>query len=468
MDNISETYDALRQENERLRKECEEARSTSAIYTHIAHALSRDYTDLFYVNMKTDEFIEYHTDEDLGLLVETRRAHDFFESCAREARLFVHPDDQEAFVRAMNRDFLERALDHFQVYEMTYRRLKDKRMFYVEMKVTRMRDDDYFIVIAVSDIDELVKKRRLEERIREERLVYARLHAITGNFIVVYVVDPKTGAYHEFSSTEAYTQSVADAEIEDDFFENIRDASKRFVHPADLRRYLTFVTKENMLAEIERSGIFTFGYRFLMMGDYIHVQLKAAVVEEREGRRLIVGLNDIDVQVRQEQEYERRLAVAESQVNIDALTHVKNRHAYLDTEARINAKISGHSMGPFALVVMDLNDLKKVNDTAGHQAGDKYIQEACKIICNVFKHSPVFRIGGDEFTAICEGIDYTSIEERLGTMRDLNEIALQTAGIVIACGMARLEDDTCLETMFERADRAMYADKLRLKALEII
>jgi hypothetical protein len=53
-------------------------------------------------------------------------------------------------------------------------------------------------------------------------------------------------------------------------------------------------------------------------------------------------------------------------------------------------------------------------------------------------------------------------------MRDLNEIALQTAGIVIACGMARLEDDTCLEAMFERADRAMYADKLRLKALEII
>jgi GGDEF domain-containing protein len=116
------------------------------------------------------------------------------------------------------------------------------------------------------------------------------------------------------------------------------------------------------------------------MGDYIHVHMKAALVDEQEGRRLIVGLNDIDVQVRQEQEYERRLAVSESQVNIDALTHVKNRHAYLDTEARINAKISGHSMGPFALVVMDLNDLKKVNDTAGHQAGDKYIQEACKII----------------------------------------------------------------------------------------
>ena len=83
MNNISETYDALVQENERLRKACEEARRTSAIYTHIAHALSRDYTDLFYVNIKTDEYIEYHTDEDLGLLVETRRAPDFFESCGR-------------------------------------------------------------------------------------------------------------------------------------------------------------------------------------------------------------------------------------------------------------------------------------------------------------------------------------------------------------------------------------------------
>lgn len=49
----------------------------------------------------------------------------------------------------------------------------------------------------------------------------------------------------------------------------------------------------------------------------------------------------------------------------------------------------------------------------GHQAGDEYIIGACRIICNKFKHSPVFRIGGDEFVAISEGEDYEHIDSIL-------------------------------------------------------
>ena len=54
-------------------------------YTHIAHALARGYTDLFYVNMDTDEFIEYHTDDVSGVLTEARCGTDFFEGCERDA-----------------------------------------------------------------------------------------------------------------------------------------------------------------------------------------------------------------------------------------------------------------------------------------------------------------------------------------------------------------------------------------------
>ena len=457
-------YSDLIRENKRLRKALEQERSTSIIYTHIAHALARDYTDLFYVNMDTDEYIEYHTDDERGVLVESRRASDFFESCGREAKLFVHPEDQKAFVTAMNREFLEEALDQSKVFEMTYRRFKNGRMFYVQMKVSRMEDDNRFIVIAVSDIDELVKKRRSEERIQEERIVYARLHAITGNFIVVYVVDPETGSYREFSSTDDYTNHIAQAKRGTDFFSSVREAASQFVYPKDQKRYLTVVTKENMMAEIERNGIFTFGYRFMMKGLPIHVQMKAAMVEEKEGLRLIVGLNDIDVQVRQEKEIEKRLALAETQVNSDALTGVKNKHSYQETETRIDQQINEHTMAPFAIVMMDLNNLKLINDSAGHQAGDQYLCDACKIICDVFKHSPVFRIGGDEFVVIAQGKDYASLDDRMKAMREHNDEAMHSGGIIIACGMAEYEDDTCTASVFERADQAMYEDKIRLKS----
>ena len=60
----------------------------------------------------------------------------------------------------------------------------------------------------------------------------------------------------------------------------------------------------------------------------------------------------------------------------------------------------------FAIVMVDLNNLKHVNDHCGHEAGDTYIKGCCHSICEVFKHSPVFRIGGDEFAVILRGPDF--------------------------------------------------------------
>jgi diguanylate cyclase (GGDEF)-like protein len=364
----------------------------------------------------------------------------------------------------MNRDYLRKALDENKVFELTYRRVKGGDPFYVQMKVTRMEDDKRFAVIAVQDIDEQVRHREEEERIQEERIVYARLHALTGNFIVVYVVDPETDHYREFSATDDYTEGFEQAKTGENFFEKVREAARQYNDPEDLPRFLTAFTKEQVMAEIARSGIFTLGYRLLMDGRPVHCQMKAAIVEEKEGPRLIVGLNDIDVQVRQEEEYGRRLAQAQAEASIDALTGVRNKHAYMVMEAQMDRRIANHRQPPFAMMMLDVNDLKKINDTAGHQAGDRYLRDACKIICDIFKHSPVYRIGGDEFAVIAQGSDYAFIEDRFEKVSAHNAEALQNGGILIACGMARFEDDKRVADVLERADRNMYENKNALKA----
>ena len=132
----------------------------------------------------------------------------------------------------------------------------------------------------------------------------------------------------------------------------------------------------------------------------------------------------------------------------------------------MDSRIAEHSQPPFAIVMMDVNDLKKVNDTAGHQAGDQYLREACKTICDTFKHSPVFRVGGDEFAVICQGSDYECMDELLGKMRDHNGNASRAGGIMIACGMARFGDDECVASVLERADHNMYENKKALKATQ--
>ena len=458
-------HDSLQQENVQLKEAFAKERSASSIYSHMAYALARDYTDLFYVNMQTGEFVEYYSDDRYGMLLERRRDSNFFQSCMQEADLYVHSEDRDAFVSAMNREFLSDVLDQCEEYEMTYRRVKDGKAFYVQMKVSRMKDDENYVVVAVSDINELVLKRREEERIREERIVYARLHAITGNFIVVYVVDPKTGDFREFSSVKSYEQSFALEKEGKDFFERAKEVTRTYIYPLDLARFLASFSQVNIRAAIERDGIYTLGYRLVVDGRPTYVQMKAAMVEESKGPRLIIGLNDIDAQVRQEEEIERRLAQAHAQANIDALTGIKNKHAYLEAEERLNNQIARHMAPPFAIVVLDVNDLKRVNDTNGHQAGDQHLREACRIICDAFKRSPVFRVGGDEFTVIAQGADYDHIEERLWDVSVHNEEAMRSGGVVIACGMSVFEDsDDCVAKVFDRADRLMYEDKNNLKS----
>jgi|GEM_PF-399895 len=454
----------LQRENTRAKEDYRKASDTAMIFTHLAHGLARGYTDLYYVNMDNDEFIEFNTDNERGVLSEARRGSDFFEGCKRDARLFVHPEDQEAFVQAMNREFLSKALEGNEVFELVYRRIKDGRTFYVLMRVTRMEDDPRFIVLAVRDIDEVMQHRREEARIREERVIYARLHAITGNFIVIYVVDPETNHYREFSATSDYVKSFDTEKTGTDFFSAVRRDACVYNHPQDLSRFLAAFTKENILAEIERSGIFTWGYRIMMDGKPLHVQMKAALVEEKDGPRLIVGVNDIDQQVRQETEMKERLDQAQSRANIDALTGIKNKHAYLEMEALLDRQITDHQQTPFAIVILDVNNLKKINDSFGHQAGDRCIRDASKIICDIFKRSPVFRVGGDEFAVIAQGQDYEQIDERIEAMRRYNEEAARANGIGIACGMSRYENDKCVAAVFERADQRMYENKHLLKS----
>lgn len=136
------------------------------------------------------------------------------------------------------------------------------------------------------------------------------------------------------------------------------------------------------------------------------LRLKAAKVVEDGKALLIIGLMNEDAQIRQEQEYARDLSIARKMATVDSLTGVKNKHAYAQWEEKIDAEIKAGQRLPFAAVVCDVNNLKAVNDLYGHKEGDACILKACRKICAVFSHSPVFRVGGDEFVVLLTGEDY--------------------------------------------------------------
>ena len=163
----------------------------------------------------------------------------------------------------------------------------------------------------------------------------------------------------------------------------------------------------------------------------------------------------------------KELGSAMRKAYTDSLTGLRNVHAYQETQARYEQRIAEGTLDEFGIVVFDLNGLKTVNDTQGHEAGDRYIREACVMICQQFKHSPVFRIGGDEFVALLEGDDYRNRHALLEAFDRQVEQNKAEGRVVISSGMDVFhpETDEHYDAVFERADREMYEHKKALKAL---
>lgn len=160
------------------------------------------------------------------------------------------------------------------------------------------------------------------------------------------------------------------------------------------------------------------------------------------------------------------LGKARVEANRDPLTGVKNRRAYEQYEAEIDLQIENGEAEGFAVAVCDMNNLKMVNDRFGHRTGDELIKKACYMICIQFKHSPVFRVGGDEFAVILRGRDFEAREEILQSFEEENSQNREEKNHVeIALGIADYDPsaDSSLQDVFERADEMMYRRKAEMK-----
>lgn len=163
---------------------------------------------------------------------------------------------------------------------------------------------------------------------------------------------------------------------------------------------------------------------------------------------------------------ERELGEVRQVAYKDALTGVKSKFAYTEEEAAIDESIREGSAGELAVVVCDVNGLKHINDTYGHAAGDEYIRSACRLICGQYAHSPVYRIGGDEFAVLVRGEDFERRAEIFDELNRRAEENIAKGEVVVAAGMADYEPtDVQLYVTFHRADQRMYARKAELKEL---
>ena len=445
--------DAQIAEEQRVMAERQNLQSVS----RIAQALAQDYFIIYYVDIETDYFIEFSASDNFSTIGIEKRGEDFFELSRGNMKRFVHEDDRPLFLALFTKENILHALEKHGSFNHTYRMLIGDEVQYVMMKVSRL--DERHIVIGTSNVNAEVRERLTA-------LVNSGVaQALSSDYFLIFYINTETDRYIEYH-TDAADGVINAEEGGEDFFGVSRENILRNVIPEDLERIQPLMDKETLLTLLSESGSYTVEYCLRMDGVPTYVHMKASRMMDRSDKHIVIGLRNIDARVRREREQAMALRKATELASRDALTGVKSKGVFVDAELQWDERIRTESDLAFGIAMFDLNGLKEVNDTQGHAAGDMYIRSAGAAICETFKHSPVYRIGGDEFAATLSGADYENREALLESFLAGNPERAAHGKAVVACGIAvyRPGEDNRFQDVFERADAEMYENKRQIKA----
>lgn len=202
----------------------------------------------------------------------------------------------------------------------------------------------------------------------------------------------------------------------------------------------------------------------------LYLGIRTMQIDTIDHLNSLVALQEDKMKAEQDiKDKEKQIDQLSEENNKDTLTGVGSKSAYAKKVEELNKEIA-KGTAEFAIVMIDMNNLKKVNDECGHKAGDQYIIGCCHMICSAFKHSPVYRIGGDEFIVIVQGTDYPA---RYGIFNDLKRKFEQSYSQInkemwlrysASMGIAENgSEDTTVDLVFRNADKAMYEHKKEFK-----
>ena len=189
------------------------------------------------------------------------------------------------------------------------------------------KDVDVEVRQELAMLKALEDSRRAEEEYRQaalEHITYGKVaQALAGDYFSIYVVDPDTDDFIEYSATEEY-DAIGLEKAGEDFFNLSRRNMDKLIFSDDRERFLGTFYKEKVMSILERDGSFTMKYRLVLGEDVIWVSMKATLLEDQNRRYLIIGTNNIDAQMKRELEYQQSVAEARTNARNDFLANMSH------------------------------------------------------------------------------------------------------------------------------------------------
>lgn len=437
------------------------------IFVKIAEALLIDYTSIYYVNAVTNEYLWYSNDSEFHSLKLRQRGKNFFEDLINDAAKAIYEEDKQFFIEDMKKDKLISQMKKGTMQSIIYRLMIDEKPVYHKLRLIRGLDDNSdFFILGVLNIDDKYRMQQEAKKLENERLIYNQIsESLALHYDVIYYVDSNDLTYNELKFNSIY-ESLQLKEEGHDFFADIKKNGEHLLHPEDKERVFNCLNRDYLITALDAKKQFVMDYKIVING-IIHYA-RMTVIWASDRLHFIIGVESIDNEIKKMHTRGLALRHTNELARRDELTGVKNMSAFHELEKALQDNMDNDiCYMPFALVVCDINDLKIVNETLGHQAGDELICSACRLICNIFTHSPIFRISSDKFVAYLGSDDYHTKEMLFERLRDqVHDNLNRNDGPVVASGIAIYEPqkDTKFTDIFQRADSMMYEDKNRLKS----
>lgn len=192
------------------------------------------------------------------------------------------------------------------------------------------------------------------------------------------------------------------------------------------------------------------------------------VNEEKQRQQTQQQLNELSAKIKHMEsescDLRSKLAMARDKALRDPLTGLANRTAYDERlESELSRQKRYHS--PLSLVICDIDNFKNINDTFGHKAGDKTLKIIAQLLTgNCRRLDFLSRFGGEEFTLLLPNTDKESALKFANKLRLIVEktrfnYGNKSIAITISCGISEFRDGDTPESVFERADQALYYAK---------
>ncbi len=260
----------------------------STTYADIARALAADYYNIYVVDLDTDRFIEYSSRIGGEELAMERHGADFFASARRDTMTRIYDEDREPFLSLFTKENIIKELNEQGVFTTTYRLIDTGTPMYVNMKITRMPGGNR-IIMGISIVDSQMRQKEHFDELQRGRDTLVRVMALSDGYLSIFTVDPVSGRYVEYSSSEDYN-TLGAAKEGKDFFRQARIDAQKYLYPEDAPLFAKYFTRENILREIRENGSFRIDYRLMLGGEPKPVTLRIAPFKDGDEEKLVVGL----------------------------------------------------------------------------------------------------------------------------------------------------------------------------------